>query len=179
MTNASGDLRYPVGRFQRPASELSAAQRSAAIATIASCPQRMASAVKGLTDAQLDTPYRPDGWMVRQVVHHVADSHLNMYCRVRLTLTEDNPTIRPYAENEWSALVDARTLPPDVSLRLLDATHARLDVLLKSLAPEQFRRPFTHPESGAQTLDSLLALYDWHSRHHEGHITELRRRMGW
>lgn len=172
------DLKYPVGKYQRPTS-WSDADRAAGIASIAALPKAMRDAVAGLSDAQLDTPYRPDGWTVRQVVHHVADSHLNAYCRIRLALTEDSPTIKPYEEAKWADLADARTQPVAVSLTILDAIHTRWVVLMKSLSPAQFARPFNHPESGPSTVDGLVALYSWHGRHHTAHITELRTREGW
>lgn len=172
------DLRYPVGKFRRPA-EWSDADRAAAIETIAALPSQMAAAVAGLNDAQLDTPYRPDGWTVRQVVHHVADSHLNAYVRMRLAMTEDSPTIKPYDQDQWAQLADARSMEVGVSVRLLEALHARWVLLLRSLAPADFARPFLHPESGAQTIDTMVALYAWHSRHHLAHITSLRERNGW
>jgi uncharacterized damage-inducible protein DinB len=146
---------------------------------IAVLPTRVREAVAGLHDAQLDTPYRPGGWTVRQVVHHIADSHMNAYVRLRFALTEDHPTIKPYSESAWAELADARTMPVDVSLTLLDGLHARWSALLRSLAPEQFARSLTHPESGEMTIDSLVALYAWHGRHHTAHITELRNSEGW
>jgi uncharacterized damage-inducible protein DinB len=135
--------------------------------------------VKGLTDAQLDTPYRPDGWTVRQLVHHVADSHMNAYTRFRLALTEDNPTIKPYDEASWARLPDARTLPIGVSLDLLDAMHERLVHLLRAANDADFQRPLTHPENGPMTVDSLLSIYGWHGRHHTAHVSALRERMKW
>jgi uncharacterized damage-inducible protein DinB len=172
------DLRYPVGKYQRPAT-VSDADRQNHIDAIAALPREIASAASGLTDTQLDTPYRPDGWTVRQVVHHVADSHINAYCRLRFALAENEPTIKPYDENVWSNFHDAKTLPVASSLRLLDALHTRWVALLRSLTPEQFARVFHHPESGKQTIDSMLALYAWHGRHHTAHITELRKRENW
>ena len=172
------DLRYPIGKFARP-TEWSAADRSAAIAAIAAAPSEIAAAVAGLTDAQLDTPYRPGGWTVRQVVHHLADSHLNAYIRLRLALTEEHPTIKPYAEAAWAELADARTMPVGVSLSLLDGAHARWVTLLKTLAPAQFARTVNHPENGVMTMDHLLAMYSWHGKHHAAHITELRKRERW
>lgn len=172
------DLRFPIGKFARPTT-WTEGDRSTAIAALASLPSELAAAVAGMTDAQLDTPYRPDGWTVRQLVHHVADSHANMYTRLRLALTETEPTIKPYAEAEWAKLLDARTQPVGVSLAMLDALHARTVALLKSLAPAEFARAFRHPETGAQTIDSLIALYAWHGRHHTAHVTGLRAREGW
>lgn len=172
------DLRYPVGPFTPPPS-LSAADRAAAVKTLAELPARMRLAVAGLSDSQLDTRYRPEGWTVRQVVHHTADSHINAYIRLKFALSEDNPTIKPYAEAVWAEMLDARTLPVEASLDLLDALHARLVTLLRGLPAEAFARPLFHPERGAMTVDDYLALYEWHSRHHTAHITELRGREGW
>jgi uncharacterized damage-inducible protein DinB len=172
------DLRYPIGSFQRPAAA-TAEGRAAWIASIAAAPARFRDAVRNLDDAQLDTPYRPEGWTVRQVVHHVADSHMNSYIRFRLALTETDPTVKPYDEAQWAALHDAHTLPVEVSLQLLESLHLRWVVLLKSLAPADFERTFRHPAMGQMTLNANLALYAWHSRHHEAHITALRRRNAW
>ena len=172
------DLQYPIGKFHRP-TKWEDADRAAAIATIAALPKELAAAVSGLADAQLDTPYRPGGWHVRQVVHHVADSHANAYTRLRLALTENEPTIKPYAEALWAELLDARTMPVAASLRLLDALHARWVTLATSLTAAQCARTFRHPESGVQTIDWLFALYAWHGRHHTAHITELRKRESW
>jgi hypothetical protein len=171
------DLRYPVGKFARPTS-FTDASRAAAIANIAAAPANLRRAVQGLSDAQLDTPYRPGGWTVRQVVHHVPDSHMNAYIRLRLALTEDNPTIKPYDENAWAKLADAK-MPVEVSLKLLEAVHERWVVVLKSLQAADFSRTLMHPENGPMTIDSLTALYEWHGRHHVAHITELRAREGW
>ena len=171
------DLSYPIGKFERPGSS-TAADREERIANLAALPATLRGAVHGLTDAQLDTPYRPGGWTVRQLVHHVADSHLNGYARVKLALTEENPVIKPYDEKAWAELADSR-LPVELSLGILDGVHARLDALLRSLTPAQFARPFLHPASGPQTIDVWVALYDWHSRHHTAHVTGLRQRQGW
>ncbi len=139
----------------------------------------MRDAVAGLSDHQLDTPYRPGGWTVRQLVHHVADSHMNGLIRVKLALTEDEPTIKPYDQDRWVELADS-DLPVDVSLQLLDAVHARWSALYRTLEPEQFSRTFFHPETSAvSTLDQHLQLYAWHSRHHVAHIMNLRRRERW
>lgn len=172
------DLRFPIGKFSRPAS-FSDADRAAAIGAIAGLPKALRDAVRGLSDAQRDTPYRPDGWTVRQLVHHVADSHVNAYTRLRLTLTEDNPTIKPYAEQKWAELLDARSMPVAVSLGMLDGIHARWVTLLRSLPAEDFARTMRHPEQGEMSLDMQSALYAWHSRHHVAHITGLRARNGW
>lgn len=172
------DLRYPVGKFEMK-SEPSIEEREEFIRGIAATPARLREAVGGLSDEQLDTPYRPDGWSVRQVVHHVADSHLNSYVRFRLALTEEEPTIKPYMEDRWAELTDARAAPVEVSLRLLEALHERWVMLLGSLAPEDFARAFHHPELGSVSLNRNIALYAWHGRHHVAHITSLRARMGW
>ena len=172
------DLRYPVGRFD-PRLPLAEADRKAAIDSIAATPARLREAVAGLSDAQLDTPYRDGGWTVRQVVHHVPDSHLNAYVRFKLALTEDAPTIRPYHEELWSELADGRSAPVDVSLELLDALHTRWLLLLRSLSDADFARPLVHPEMGPLTIATLVRMYEWHGRHHVAHITALRQRSGW
>jgi hypothetical protein len=171
------DLRYPIGRFQPPAAATPELRR-AWIDTIAAAPARYREAVRGLSDAQLDTPYRPEGWTVRQVIHHVADSHMNSFIRFRLALTEDEPTIKPYDEAKWALLKDAAE-PVEVSLALIDNLHHRWVVMLRTIEEGDFARTLRHPESGLMNLDTLLALYAWHSRHHEAHITGLRDRLGW
>ncbi len=171
-------LRYPIGDFSKP-TELDESQLRAAIAAIAALPGKLRTAVHGLTEVQLETPYREGGWTVRQLVHHVADSHMNAYVRTRLALTEDWPTIKPYAEDRWAELADARTLPVEVSLTLLEALHQRWMVLLESLDDAAWARGYVHPEMGRQSLDEVALLYSWHSRHHTAHVTELRKRMGW
>ncbi|MDB4915667.1 MAG: DinB-like domain protein [Gemmatimonadetes bacterium] len=176
--NAAPDLRFPIGRLERTTS-LTADERRAAIDAIAAAPRQLRAAVHGLTDSQLDTPYRPDGWTVRQLVHHVADSHMNAYARFRLALTEDNPTIKPYEEAKWAELEDARFLPVLVSLDLLDNMHERLVVLLKATPDDAFARTLSHPENGPMTVDALLNVYSWHGRHHTAHVTALRSRMQW
>lgn len=163
------DPRYPVGRFSFD-SAITADTRRACIGQLKSLPADLRAAIEALPAAALDTPYRPGGWTARQVVHHVADSHVNAYVRVRLALTEDNPTVRPYAEASWAELSDARSGEPGVSLALLDALHARWTALLESLTPEQFERPALHPDNGAISVDWLLQLYAWHGRHHVGHV---------
>ena len=174
----SPDLRYPVGKFHFPDS-VSRDDRSKFVDQIADAPARLRSAVAGLDDSQLDTPYRPGGWTVRQVVHHVPDSHLNSYTRFRLALTEDQPIIKPYQEDLWAELADARTAPIEVSLRLLECLHSRWIGLLRSLTDEQWKRAFRHPDLGLVTLEQNTALYAWHGRHHVAHITGLRERMAW
>lgn len=176
---AQSDLRYPVGHFTRPASSM-AGIRAAHIQTLRLLPERLKAAVSGLDDQQLDTPYREGGWTVRQVVHHVADSHANSYIRFKLALTEDWPTIKPYDEAAWAELSDARLLPIQISLDLLAALHARWVSLLEAMGEEDFHKGYVHPETGGrQNLAQALALYDWHSRHHTAHIANLRQRMGW
>jgi uncharacterized damage-inducible protein DinB len=156
------------------------ARRAGCVARIAAAPGRIRGAVAGLDDAQLDTPYRPGGWTVRQVVHHVPDSHLNAYTRIRLALTEETPTIKPYEEARWAELPDARSLPVEISLRLLEALHARWVPLLERLDAAGGGRSLRHPEHGRlMTVDELLAMYAWHGDHHTAHITGLRERMGW
>ena len=171
-------LRYPIGDFDL-AAPADPAMRAAAIEAVAALPARLREAVRGLTDAQLDTPYRPGGWTVRQLVHHIADSHMNGYIRVKLALTEDAPTIKPYDEKKFAALPDNR-LPIDLSLNIIDGLHARWVTLYRSLTAEEFGRTFFHPEHGRLlTLETHLQSYGWHSRHHVAHITSLRQREGW
>jgi hypothetical protein len=173
------DLRYPIGPFAFDG-RMSDARRAECVARIAAAPARLRAAVTGLDDTQLDTPYRPGGWTVRQVVHHVPDSHINAYTRIRLALTEDEPTIKPYEEARWAELPDARTLPVDVSLSLLEALHARWVPLLRGLGARDGARQFRHPEHGRlMPIDELIALYAWHGDHHVAHVTGLRDRMGW
>jgi hypothetical protein len=171
------DLRYPVGRFTLSPS-YSASQRAEHIQTLRDLPDRLRAAVHGLDDAQLDTPYREGGWSVRQVVHHIADSHMNSYVRFKLALTEYEPTIKPYDEEAWAQLAD-NSMPVDVSLALTGALHQRWVALLESLTEKDFQKKFNHPERGAQDLATNVALYEWHSRHHVAHITGLRARLGW
>jgi len=172
-------LRYPVGPMERPATPLDSATRAAHLQTIEQLPERIRSLVAGLTEAQLDTPYRPGGWTVRQVVHHVPDSHLNSYLRFKLALTEDEPTIKPYDQSRWAELADVRMAPVETSLVLLESLHHRWVSLLRSLSEADFARTFRHPEIGIVRLDRNLALYAWHGRHHVAHITSLGKRMGW
>lgn len=172
------DLRYPIGKFARP-STLTAAERRTAIDDIAVAPARLREAVRGLDDRQLDTPYRPDGWTVRQVVHHVPDSHLNAYTRFKLALTEQTPVIKPYDEDAWVRTGDVRTTPIETSLVLVEALHDRWVRLLETVTPEEFERGLTHPVNGMMNLHQLLALYQWHGKHHVAHITALRERSGW
>ena len=173
------DLRYPIGKWQMPASEFTADQRSELIAQIAETPARLRQTVSGLTEEQLETPYRPGGWTVRQVAHHVPDSHLNSYIRFKLALTEDEPTIKTYYEDRWAELNDSHATPVEVSLDLLESLHQRWVVLLQSIGPADWSRKLKHPEVGTITLDQLLSLYGWHGRHHVAHVNSLRQRMGW
>jgi len=172
------DLRYPIGTFSFQGS-LSSQERQKLIDQIAATPENMRQAVSGLDDAQLDTPYRPEGWTVRQVVHHVPESHLTSYTRFKLALTEDEPTVKPYFEDRWAQLDDARLAPISLSLDLLDAVHARWVWFLRSLKQEDFQRTFRHPEIGIVSLDKNVALYAWHGPHHVAQITSLRERLGW
>jgi uncharacterized damage-inducible protein DinB len=172
------DLRYPVGKFSYDDSP-NEEQKKKFIDEIASTPANLKSAVNGLSPAQLDTRYRPGGWTVRQVVHHLPDSHMNSYVRFKLALTEDEPTIKPYAEDRWAELADTKAVPIETSLTLLESLHARWIALLRSLTPEQWKRNFRHPELGLMSLEKTLALYAWHGRHHAAQITSLREREGW
>ena len=172
------DLRYPIGKHNvRSAIDGGAIQ--AAIRDIRELSDHLAAAVAGLSDKQLDTPYRPGGWTVRQVVHHLPDSHMNAYTRLKLALTEDVPVIKPYDEEKWAELSDGRTLPVEPSLSLLRGLHARWANLLEGLSPAEFSRELMHPEAGKFSIGQLTGLYGWHSRHHVAHITSLRRRSGW
>jgi len=172
------DPRYPVGQFERR-EELTPAERRAMIEEISVVPMRMRDAISGLTPAQLDTRYREGGWTLRQVVHHVPDSHLNAYIRFKLGLTEDAPTIKAYDEARWAELADTHETPVKTSLTMLEALHDRWVRLLKSMKPADFQRKITHPENGEMTLDAVLGLYAWHGRHHIAHITSARERNGW
>lgn len=178
IANADEQLRFPVGRY-RPPKPIHVGNREAWIGEIEALPRNLQHAIAGLNDAQLDTPYRPGGWTLRQVVHHYPDSHLNSYTRFRLALTENSPTIKPYEEAAWAELVDAKTAPIGPSMALLDGLHARWTILLRSLSDEDYARTFKHPELGEIRLDWTLGLYAWHSRHHVAHITQARERAGW
>ncbi|MDQ3283210.1 MAG: bacillithiol transferase BstA [Acidobacteriota bacterium] len=176
MTN---DPRFPVGRYERR-EQLNPDERRAMIDEIAAAPALLREAVRGLDESQFDTPYREGGWTVRQVVHHLPDSHMNSYMRLKLALTETDPAIRPYDEAAWAELSDSRDTPVETSLTLLESLHARWVTLLRSLGEEELKRTFRHPEhQGILTIDWLISLYAWHGRHHVGHITALRERMGW
>lgn len=172
------DPRYPVGKFNYDG-PLKEDQRRILCDQIAEAPARLRQAVKGLSEEQLETPYRDGGWTVRQVVHHVPESHMNAYVRFKLALTEENPTVKPYAEDRWAQTPDVKTTPIEVSLAMVDSLHDRWVRLLRLLGPEEWNRTFQHPEFGPMTLDKTLAMYAWHGRHHVAHVTELRKRMGW
>jgi hypothetical protein len=170
ISQSSVDLRFPVGPFARPDS-LNDVQRRAAIDSIAEAPRLLRAAVTGLTERQLETPYRPDGWTVRQVVHHVADSHISGYVRFKLALTENTPTIKPYDQGEWAKLADSRTTPIETSLTLLDTVTDRWVRVMRAMSASDFARRLTHPEHEQPlSLDQTLALYEWHGRHHIAHI---------
>ena len=171
-------LQYPIGKFEKKAT-FTAAQRAEGIEAIAAAPGNLRAAVNGLSAGQLDTPYRPDGWTIRQVVHHVPDSHINSYTRYRLALTEAVPVIKPYEEARWAELSDACSAPVEVSLALLESLHARWVPLLRSLSDAEWKRTFRHPDLGTVSLENNAALYAWHGRHHVAHITALRQRLGW
>ena len=178
MPESLEDLRYPIGRFSPPATSVPGI-RAAHIQTVRLLPERLRAAVAGLNDAQLDTPYREGGLTVRQVVHHIADSHANAYIRCKLALTEDWPVVKTYDEAAWANLPDSRLEPIDDSLALIDALHARWAVLLEALSDEEFQKGYEHPQYGRANLAKGLAMYEWHSRHHTAHITNLRARKGW
>ena len=173
------ELRFPVGKFQFSESDWSDSQRSLCIEQIAAAPALLRKAVERLSPTQLATLYRPEGWTVQQVVNHVPDSHMNAYVRFRLALTEEHPLIKPYHENLWAELEDAKNAPPELSLTLLDALHRRWIMLLRSMRPDDFSRTLQHPELGIVSLNRYTALYAWHGRHHTAHITSLREREGW
>ncbi len=171
------DLRYPIGEFDKEI-EITPELRREMIRSVKDLPSKIKAAVEGLSDEQLDTRYRPEGWTVRQTVHHVADSHINSLCRFKLALTEENPLIRQYFEELWAELADSR-LPVDVSLKIIEGIHLRWFALLESLTDKDFQRKLRHPDTGEWSVEKLLALYEWHGRHHTAHITKLRERMGW
>lgn len=173
------DLRYPIGKYDRSKATNTAEERKQLIDSIAELPARLQQAVAGLNGKQLDTPYREGGWTVRQVVHHLADAHMNAYTRYKLGLTEDTPPVKPFKEAAWAELADSRVTPIDVSLALVENLHARWVVLLRSLKPADWDRKVNHPEAGPLSLDQMLGLYDWHGRHHVAHITGLRARSQW
>jgi len=178
QTQQAPDLRFPIGRYQAPAT-ITSEQRGEWIQTLALAPAKLRASVDKLSQEQLDTPYRPDGWTVRQVVHHLPDSHMNAYVRFRLALTEVEPTIKPYDEKLWAELPDAKASAISASLELLDGLHGRWVALLGALTPQQFQRTLRHPEIGLITLEWTLGLYAWHCNHHLAHIDRLCERMGW
>ena len=172
------DLQYPIGRFAVDG-EITSERRGAWIAEIEAAPRLLRQALDKLSAAQLDTPYRPGGWTLRQVAHHVPESHMNSYIRFKLALTEDTPMVKTYYEDRWAELGDARTAPVEMSLALLDALHARWVLVLRALGEAEWKRAFRHPEMGMMTLERNLALYAWHGRHHTAQVAALRARMGW
>jgi len=169
---------YPIGKHLPPMA-VSAAERASFVAQIAAVPAELRAAVERMSPGRLDTPYRPGGWTVRQVVHHIPDSHVNAYVRFKLAATEDEPTIRPYNEGLWAELPEAKTGPIDLSLALLDALHERWVAAIRALPAASFDRAFRHPDLGVMSLNQQLALYAWHGRHHTAQITALAARMGW
>ena len=172
------DPRYPIGKFDQSIT-VTIKMRNDFIKTIEALPQQLRMEVENLSQKQLDTPYRDGGWTIRQVVHHLPDSHINCYVRFKLALTEDNPQIKTYEEHLWAELPDTFKTPINVSLNLLESLHKRWAILLRSLTDKQFEKTFQHPEWGNITLSKTLALYAWHSKHHLAHITELKKKMGW
>lgn len=172
------DLRYPIGNFHMP-QEVTAETREKFIPTIERLPEKLREIVEDLSDEQLDTSYRPEGWTIRQLVHHIADSHINSFCRFKFGMSEQTPTIKVYNEAIWAETTDSKTMPIEASLKILEGIHARWTALLKSMNDDDYNRKIVHPEHGEMTLGNLLALYDWHSRHHTAHITNLRDRKGW
>jgi uncharacterized damage-inducible protein DinB len=172
------DLQYPIGKF-KPAEDISDQDRRKYIQEIEEAPARLRAAVAGLSDKQLDTAYRDGGWTVRQVVHHLADSHMNAFVRFKLALTEDQPAIKTYDQQRWAELPDAKAASIEPSLVLIDAVHKRFVILLRSMRAADFVRTVDHPEQGIVGLDRYLSLYAWHGRHHVAHITSLRERIGW
>jgi hypothetical protein len=180
MTAATiSDLRFPIGEFSADA-QISAADRAKCIREIAAAPAALRAAIAGLSESQLDTPYRPGGWTVRQVVHHVPESHMQAYGRFKLALTENEPTVKPYDESKWAELPDVAKTPIAVSLALLEALHSRWVILMENLTAADFARSYFHPEyKRAYTLNQVVAMYAWHGKHHVAHITSLRQRSGW
>jgi hypothetical protein len=171
------DARYPIGKFSLE-SDITGELINKWIEEIESTPHFLKEAVKGLSNTQLDTPYRPGGWTVRQVVHHLSDSHLNSYVRLKLALTENNPVIKPYDEGRWAELPD-HNLPVEISLQLIEAVHEKWVYLLRALKPNELEKTFIHPESGEISIAKNIALYAWHGQHHTAHINCLRNQMGW
>lgn len=174
----SDDLRYPVGTWTWPGS-VTAEEREQYICDIEELPTKLRDAVAGLDPKHLDTPYREGGWSVRQIVHHIPESHMNSYIRFKLALTEDNPTVKPYDEAAWGKLPDASTAPIGLSLALTDALHQRWALVLRAMTDRDFQRTYHHPENGTHKLDAILGMYAWHGRHHAAQIAATRKRMGW
>jgi uncharacterized damage-inducible protein DinB len=172
------DPRYPIGKFSFPQS-ITPEQRAQWIGEIAAAPAQLRASIQGLSTQQLDTPYRDGGWTVRQVIHHVPESHMNAYIRFKLALTEAEPTIKPYDESAWAKLPDVADTPLETSLAMLDALHDRWVRVLRKIDGAEWQRTFRHPEIGVVKLDGVLALYAWHGKHHTAHVTSLRDRMGW
>lgn len=172
-------LKFPIGEFQKP-DDLTEALIANYISDIQSFPQRLRKEVENLSDEQLDSPYRSDGWTIRQVVNHCADSHLNSFTRFKLALTEDKPTIKPYYEDRWAELADSKTMPVEPALKMLEGLHERWTVLLTSLTKEDLKKKFIHPEHGKEiSLDENIGIYAWHGNHHLAHITSLKKRKNW
>lgn len=171
-------LKFPIGRFETPAN-ISRAELDSYIQAIEELPSQLRESVNGLNDVQLDTPYREGGWTLRQVVHHLADSHANNYARIRFALTEENPAIKPYDEAKWAELPDARSGGLEHSLNMLEGIHGRWAALMRTFTEKEWKRTFYHPERGVVALDATMALYVWHGKHHVAHIRELRRRENW
>jgi uncharacterized damage-inducible protein DinB len=178
MSEAKSDPRYPIGKFSYT-DPLTSEQKQQCLRDIEQTPTRLRAALHGLSDRQLDTPYREGGWTLRQLAHHVPDSHMNSYIRCKLALTENDPTIKPYMEDLWAELPEARSAPIDISLALLDSLHQRWMLMLRKLNDDDWKRTFRHPQIGPMTLEKNLALYAWHGRHHVAHVTSLREKMGW
>jgi uncharacterized damage-inducible protein DinB len=176
---AQTDLRYPIGKWQRPTAALTPDDRRELIDQIAEAPIRLRSAVKGLSPERLAAPYRPDGWTIRQVVHHLADSHMNAYTRFKLAVTEEEPALKPYDEARWAELSDAKKGPLEPSLEIIENLHQRWALFLRALSPGEWARKGRHPEWGPISCEELLSQYAWHGRHHIAHITSLRERNGW
>lgn len=173
----SDDLRFPVGKFEKI--EVNEELREQYIKTIEDLPSKLIEAVQGLSDEQLETQYRPEGWTIKQVVHHVADSHSNSLIRFKLALTEEVPPIKPYMEDKWAELADSKHAPIELSLDLIRGLHARWALVLRSMSTEDFNRKLFHPEHGEVDLNYMISLYDWHCRHHLAHIINLKERKNW
>lgn len=176
---SSQELKYPIGIYSKP-QEITQELLSEYILAISTFPEKLKNEVHYLTDSQLDTPYRPGGWTIRQVVHHCADSHMNSLVRFKLALTEDNPTIKPYYEDRWAELADSKSMPVNAALIMIEGIHARWTVLLTSLSERELSRTFFHPESNKQyRLDETIGVYAWHCNHHLAHITTAKKANKW